>query len=485
MLAKLIIYFSKLKKRTKLIVLCTATAFCLIILISLIRFIYVITDNSAELCKSFHDEEKYSESLPFCEKSCNRDNGESCSYLADFYALDDKTQDLHKLIIYAEKGCKLDNSRACLVLARIYQYGLGGSADYDQAVIYSDKACDLDTTGRFCNQLGDLYRDARTKRTNYQKAIEYYKKSCELGYGEGCNNHGDLYVIGRGGIKPDHQLAIKYYDQACNLGHSISCNLLAEDEKIQRQKRRAYAEKSCNGDDGVGCVLLGNMYNTEQNYQQAMKSYDKACSMYYAEGCSALISLYRLDRNDWKHDYIKAMEYGRKECEAHASCERFRIRDKKIFEICERSKKQIEEDRIKLAKNAGKPYKPSCQGVDSGILYSAERECEKRLNSGDSSAVSYCNDLCNHYYGMNSCINLGIIYQNGKVVEQDSKKAQEYFNMVCDKNIWDIKSFCEIIGKMYDTGENVPQDKNIAKKYLKELCDLGYGPGCSKYEGLD
>ena len=186
------------------------------------------------------------------------------------------------------------------------------------------------------------------------------------------------------------------------------------------------------------------------------------------------------------------MEYSKKECEARLPCKKFR--NKKDFEQCERLEKQLEEDRIERAKNAGipyKPYKPStppCQGVDSEILHSAEHECEKRLNNGDSSAVSYCNDLCNHYYGLKSCINLGIIYQNGKVVEQDSKKAQEYFNMVCDKSTKNINKygyFCEIIGKMYATGENVPQDKNIAKKYFKKSCDLGYGPSCRKYEGLD
>ena len=445
-----------------------------------------MTDNSAELCKSFHDEEKYSESLPFCENSCSRDNGESCAYLAHFYSLDDKTQDLNKLKIYAEKGCKLDDVKACSVLGRIYQYGLGVTKDYDQAAIYYDKSCNLDNTGRFCNQIGDLYRNVNTKMNNYQKAAGYYKKSCELGYGEGCSNYGDLYLIGRGGIKPDRQLVITYYDKACNLGYFDSCNWLVKYAEMQKQKKIAYAEKSCNGNNRKGCVLLGNALHTEHNYQQAMKSYDKACSMYFKEGCSALINLYSHDNDGWKHDYIKALEYSKKECEVHHSCKVFR--NQKDFEQCERTKKGLEEGRIKMSENAGLPYKPStppCQGiVNYNILYRAEQECETLLNSEDSGAVAYCSELCNSHYGQKSCINLGIIYQNGKGVKQDNKKSQEYFNTACYTFKHD-GSICNIIGEMYNTGENVPQDKDIAKKYFKQSCSLGYQKGCETYKKLN
>ena len=47
---------TQFKKKSQIIVLCTIGVFCLILLFSLIHLIAVLTDNSAELCKSYHDE---------------------------------------------------------------------------------------------------------------------------------------------------------------------------------------------------------------------------------------------------------------------------------------------------------------------------------------------------------------------------------------------------------------------------------------------
>ena len=76
---------------------------------------------------------------------------------------------------------------------------------------------------------------------------------------------------------------------------------------------------------------------------------------------------------------------------------------------------------------------------------------------------------------------LGEIYYYGKGVEQDYKKAAEFFEKSCESG---DKYGCYELGKMYEKGEGVEQDKSKALMFYKKACDDGMDDACEKYTEL-
>ena len=64
------------------------------------------------------------------------------------------------------------------------------------------------------------------KNHNYIKAAELYKKACDMGYAQGCNNLGLLYVNGQG-VRQSYTKAAELYKKACDMGFTGGCKAYA------------------------------------------------------------------------------------------------------------------------------------------------------------------------------------------------------------------------------------------------------------------
>lgn len=80
------------------------------------------------------------------------------------------------------------------------------------------------------------------------------------------------------------------------------------------------------------------------------------------------------------------------------------------------------------------------------------------------------------------CGSLGLLYANGKGVEQDYRKATEMLNKACaDGNA----GSCGVLGVLYYNGQGVRQNFFTAKQYYGKACDLGLQLGCDYYRNLN
>ena len=63
--------------------------------------------------------------------------------------------------------------------------------DYENAIKYNKKACDLnDSYG--CFILGNMYGQGQGVRKDINKALEFYGKACDLESEKGCQNYARL-----------------------------------------------------------------------------------------------------------------------------------------------------------------------------------------------------------------------------------------------------------------------------------------------------
>ena len=74
------------------------------------------------------------------------------------------------------------------------------------------------------------------------------------------------------------------------------------------------------------------------------------------------------------------------------------------------------------------------------------------------------------------------MYDNGRGVKQDYKKAIEWYEKSANQG--NTKAQFNL-GIMYANGQGVIQDKKRAKEYFRKACDGGDQKGCDNYKILN
>jgi cytochrome c-type biogenesis protein CcmE len=94
----------------------------------------------------------------------------------------------------------------------------------------------------------------------------------------------------------------EFREKSCDLGNAKTCRLLALSyframglAKEDAPKSLAAFKKACDGNDAIGCVFVGLMYErgigVAADAQKALEAYDKLCRLGHADGCAEHVRL--------------------------------------------------------------------------------------------------------------------------------------------------------------------------------------------------
>ena len=154
-----------------------------------------------------------------------------------------------------------------------------------QALKFYKMSCDDgDPTG--CKSYAHLFDDL-LKGTiriesfhDYQQAVLYNKKACELGEVSACSEAGFLLSHASTiiqGVAPNNQEALKYYNMACEGGDLNVCvqlgmlfqfgnspNIIADGQSITKNSKqaRSYWKKACDAKNQDACTFLHSVQNS-------------------------------------------------------------------------------------------------------------------------------------------------------------------------------------------------------------------------------
>lgn len=144
-------------------------------------------------------------------KTCNAGAIESCKKL--------NMQNISNAIYkkareYYKQECdEEDLYYGCFNLAMLYDDGLGGKKDLNQALKLYNKACE-DNNQLACYKIGKIYE--KEANGGYVKAFKYYEKLCKDYNGFACEGLAYLYENGLG-VEKNLQKAKEYYGIAMGL----------------------------------------------------------------------------------------------------------------------------------------------------------------------------------------------------------------------------------------------------------------------------
>ena len=203
-----------------------------------------------------------------------------------------------------------------------YYSGNGVRQNYDKAIEYFLKAAEQGLPEAQAS-LGEMYREGRGVDRDYKESFKWYLKAAESGMPESQYNVGYMYYNGEG-VEVSKEKAAEWFMKAADQGYAPAQNYLGkmfflgeglpvnEGEGIRLYKRSAaqgnenarsalkmIAEKALEaakgGDAGLQFVV-GGMYmlgdGFEQNYEEAVKWFEKAAAQGLVDAKFFLGSMY-------------------------------------------------------------------------------------------------------------------------------------------------------------------------------------------------
>ncbi len=283
---------------------------------------------SAELASS-EDKEAYEIGMQILQKACDMNLGQGCYVLGMFSMADFngsiQRQNLGVSLKYLNKACTLDISEACQNMGHAYRQGEGVKKDYQKAMEYYKKDCDI-----------ALFK----LKENKQKTMEEYSSWTKMP----CMNAAKIHYRGEG-VPKNHIKALEYFTKGCEIS-AFSCSVMAgqfyRGNIITQDYVMAFklAKLGCEGNNAEGCNYLGIMYangeGIKQDYQKAYKLFYNVCrnggldGTLYGRATEKELACYNLglmyvNGNGVKQSYAQALSYFQQACNDDFSQEQLRF----------------------------------------------------------------------------------------------------------------------------------------------------------------
>lgn len=396
---------------------------------------------------------------------------------------------------------------SCYDLGRLYEVGdpkLSFASDPVAAFKAYAEACpfnDVQAASSYsCFAAGYLYDYGKigvssTIIADHATAALYYDRGCNLGSAGACNNFGVIKEKGLGGHEVDKAAAAQLYSKACDAKDQIACANLGDfyiqGVGVPRDVKKALSllEKSCELKTARACHLLGEIYRhgdgVPHDPLRANRFYEQGCKMEKPSSyaCTALGYQFEIG-NGVEKNVPKAIEAYEKAC---ANGGMTGCTNLVSLHFAGKYSAMTDADAVKKATYACEQNAYSCNML--GWMHQEGKSVEKNLEK----AEEYYTRACRAASGL-SCLNLAKLLKvrTGQTLlansDADTKaqhqKIREYGSMACTYNYLDG---CVWSGYEMFHGLHGSVDKNQALAFYKKACDGGNAIGCNNlatlYEG--
>ena len=276
---------------------------------------------------------------------------------------------------------------------------------------------------------------------NYEEAFRLFSEAAEAGNARAMYYQG-LYYQRQYKISEEvdaYEKAIENNDDLARLGLGMRY-IYGNGADFNFEKARSLFETALeNGcveaNFGMGILYEDDSYGVKRDTQQALQYFDKATKgedpYWVSQAYNELAYIYWYGKGV-EVDLNKALEY---EIKANEVAQKWET----IYLIREAHLCNEMEDTEKAGEYANK----------------AIEENERLGNSENGNAFNMT----------------GVLYENGKLVDENPEKAMEYYQKAAEKG--NPVGFFNI-GLLYNSGKGVAQNREKALEYFQKAADLGY-----------
>lgn len=368
-------------------------------------------------------------------------------------------------------------------------FAYGKAKDYQQAVKYFVKGCDLNVSTS-CGNLGICYENGEGVKKSFVEAFKWYQKACDLGYEQSCYRMSVLYENGQG-VEQNLSMALEFYKKSCDLEYANGCfrlgYLYGKGEKVEQNASKAshFYQKACDLDDEVGCFNLGVNHfkgvGVDKDLAKALSFHQKSCDLNYALGCHSVGAFYE-EGEGVKQDYAMAKRHYAKACalDKKESCDREKIMDLNIG--CESNNGSACNELVTMyikgngvKQDAGKAIAYAKKACDLNNIDGCEWVVLLVEQSKNKDLIATLTSVREKICGLKKdgayCATLGFNYQKSG----NFSKALQMWEKACEFN---EAITCNLLGDLNNFGEGVKQNYTLARQYYEKACEMDVGNAC-------
>lgn len=353
--------------------------------------------------------------------------------------------------------------------------------DYDKVIkLFKNGAKQGDAEAQY--NLGYMYENGKGVERDYVIAAEWYEKAAEQGHAKAQNNLAFLYRKGYG-VPQDIEKAIELYEKAAgqgcataqiNLGYLYKYGTEIGQDYV---KATDYFRKAAEQGNPTGQVNLAELYDegkgVPQDYAEAAKWYIKAAEQEIKPAAKRLGEMYEkglgLSQDPTKAEYWskKGVIYRCKAFHLGTRVKRQSLRDKLNKEIERVTDPGLKNSLIKIKDEYWNKIeqlnKPDFTNEDEEQIWKEHKRMEEFISKMEELIKAEQGDV-------DAQNELGVMYFEGKDVEQDYSKAAEWFLKAANQGHANAQRY---LGYMYYHGKGVEQDHGKAAEYWRKAAEQG------------
>ena len=360
--------------------------------------------------------------LDWFTRAAEGGNASAMFSLAAMYLNGDSvSRDVDQGLDWLRRAAELGDAEACYTLGTYYEWGDYVGIGYPQALTYYQKAADLGSADALY-ELAWMMHNGKGTTANHARAAELLEQAADLGNFYAMADLGNFYMWGDG-VEKNDALAKEWLLRAADAGFGDALYTYGWNyrDEIDPQRLKAWEQKAAAEGNGSLYYGLGLLYawgrGVEPDKDEAYAMFSRGAELGHAEATDWLGTMYYWpDYNSMGVDYSKALELFRKAADLGSGSAMVHIG------LCYLNGQGVPKDRLK----GREWYLKAAEAGYTGCYYSLG---DLYYETGDYADAA-------HWYQMgldafdspgDCAYMLGKLYQSGKGVDQDSKKADGYF----------------------------------------------------------
>lgn len=353
--------------------------------------------------------------------------------------------------------------------------------DYDKVIkLYKKGAKQGDADAQY--NLGYMHENGDGVERDDIIAAEWYEKAAAQGHAKAQNNLAFLYRKGYG-VPQDIDKAIELYEKSAGQGCTIAQTNLGYLYKYGTEIGQDYVKaaewfrKAAEQGNPTGQVNLAELYDegkgVPQDYVEAAKWYIKAAEQGIKPAAKRLGEMYEkglgVSQDPTKAEYWskKGVIYRCKAFHLGTRVKRQSLRDKLNKEIERVTDPGLKNSLIKIKDEYWNKIeqlnKPDFTNEDEEQIWKEHKRMEEFISKMEELIKAEQGDV-------DAQNELGVMYFEGKDVEQDYSKAAEWFLKAANQGHANAQRY---LGYMYYHGKGVEQDYGKAAEYWRKAAEQG------------
>lgn len=358
-------------------------------------------------------------------------------------------QDLQQAFLWYSKAAAQNLAIAQYNVGCCYCYGKGVQLDYAQAITWFRKAADQNFVQAQYN-LGCCFMNGQGVQQNHTMALYWFKKAAEQNLPIAAYNVGFYYYHGYG-VEKDFEKAVSYYQKAADLGHAPAFNNLGVCYKtgigVPKDLTKAFEMYQMGADlgDEVAQDNLAICYAQGEGVQQ---DFEKA--IYWLE--KSLAAGYQPAR-----DHLANVRAAQRNQQATAANQPQNATSQQVAPKAEQTKFEKNIEAARQGNIAAQNAIGVCYYNGDGVEQDYKKAAEWFWKTAEKGNVT-------------GQYNLGYMYDYGKGFEQDHQQALYWYQKAAGQG---HKNSMNNLGVMYEFGRGVQKDYAQAAAWYKQAADKG------------